>query len=88
MIPFGDGGYELRVEIDKLDAALVIIEEMDANYKAEEEFYDATHDDINYEKLKTDRQIAKDKRQKLTYVLLALFILLLLTAYVFRNAIL
>lgn len=88
MIPFGEGGYELRVEIDKLDAALKVIEEMDENYVAEEEFYEATQEDIAYEKLKSERQKIKNKRDKLTYILLSLFILLLLIAYISKNSIL
>ena len=88
MIPFGDGGYELRVEITRLDDALTIIEEMDDNYQAEEEFYEATKDDIAYEKLKNDRKVAREKRDVMTYILLAIIIISIVTIYALRNRIL
>ena len=87
MIPFGDGGYELRVEIDKLDKALTIIEEMDASFQKEEDFHEATQEDIAYEKLKNDRKEWKRKRDVFTYILLTLFIILLLASYIYRNRI-
>jgi hypothetical protein len=88
MIPFGDGGYELHVDIDKLDEALTIIEKMDSNYKEEEDFREATKEDIEYEKLKTDRAKAQNRKSVWTYIILGIAILLLLFVFLNRNEIL
>jgi len=88
LLPWGGGGYELQVDADKLDEALTIIEEMDANYEAEENFHDATKEDIEYEKIKTEREEERNSGSWLTYFVMGVAIVLLLIVYVFRNKIL
>ena len=88
IIPLGGGGHEIHVDIDRLDEALTIIEEMDANFEKEESFHEATQEDIEYEQLKQRRALEKEKSNVRSYILLGVAIAILLIAYLFRNKIL
>jgi len=88
LIPFGDGGYLIHVDIDKLDEATKIIEELEANEQKEEDFRDATMDDIEYEKLKTDRAELKKKQHRITNIILIALILIVLISYFIKGSIL
>ena len=88
LIPFGDGGYLIHVNIDQLDEAATIIEELERNEQVEETFHDANHDDIAYEKLKTEREADKAKRHKITMAILVIAIALVLLKYLFDGKVL
>ena len=88
IIPLGGGGHDIHVDIDRLDEALTIIEEMDANYEKEESFHEATQEDIEYEQLKQQRAVEKKKSDVRSYILLGFSIVILLIAYLLRNKIL
>lgn len=52
LIPFGDGGFTLHVRQSDLEEVNSIIQEVDTDlsYTSDQDFRDADHDDIQYEK--------------------------------------
>lgn len=88
LIPFGDGGYMIHVEIDKLAEASDIILELEENEKAEEDFTEATMEDIEYEKLKTEREIETKKKHKILNIIVFGSILIILISYLLKGRIL
>lgn len=88
IIPLGGGGYEVHVDIDKLDEALTIIEKMDKNYEKEEDFREATQEDIAYEKLKHERSDTKKSVSMMSYLIVGILIAMLLIVFISRNKIL
>lgn len=88
LIPFGDGGYLIHVNADDLAEASDIILELEKIDSAEEDFREATIDDIEYEKLKTERAENKKKNHHITMYILIGAIVLILLSYFLRGSIL
>ena len=64
IIPYASNGYMIHVEMDKFEDANVFLEEIKDRDIAEPDFKEADKQDIEYEKLKTERKamIAKSQR--------------------------
>lgn len=88
LIPFGDGGYKIHVDADRLDEAMTILEEMDDNFNKEDDFREADQEEIEYEQLKNDRAVQKESRSKMSNVIIVVVILILIVLYIIRGQIL
>lgn len=81
LIPTSAGGYIIRVfhsDIEKANAVLKSFYEQEA---MEEEFYDADHDDIAYEKLKHERA----EKGKISNVYIIPLVILLIIIFLLTN---
>lgn len=75
LIPTSAGGYIIRVFYSDFEKANEVLKNFYEQEAKEEDFYDADHDDIAYEKLKHERA---QKKQVSNIYLIPLIILMIL----------
>ena len=85
LIPFGDGGFTLHVRQSDLDQVTSIINEVDTDlrYTSDQDFRDADHEDIQYEKevWEYENKLRRSSFSKLVFYLILLILLMLAFSY-------
>lgn len=65
IIPYASSGYQIHVELDKYEEASEFLDEIKDKDLAEPDFKEADEQDIEYEKLKSQRKAMIQKSQRI-----------------------